>query len=319
MVGVVRAIQITEFGGPEVLTLTDVPEPEPKGGLELLTVSSAGVNYADTHQAEDSYLAKQELPLIPGSEVVGRRADGTRVSAFTASGGYAEKALAHPATIFELPDEVDDGQALALLVQGLTAWHLLRTCARVQPGESVVVHAAAGGVGTMAVQLAKRFGAGRVIGMASNEEKRALVTDLGADAVVDSGAADLTGALIEANGGNRVDIVLEMTGGAVFDASLAALGKLGRLVTFGMASGEPATPIEPAVLMARSQTVSGFWLVHFLTRPDLLHGPMAELLDLVRAGELRAIVGGRYPLADARSAHEALRSRRTTGKLVLDL
>ncbi len=319
MVGVVRAIQITEFGGPEVLTLTDVPEPEPKGGLELLAVSSAGVNYADTHQAEDSYLAKQELPLIPGSEVVGRRADGTRVSAFTASGGYAEKALAHPATIFELPDEVDDGQALALLVQGLTAWHLLRTCARVQPGESVVVHAAAGGVGTMAVQLAKRFGAGRVIGMASNEEKRALVTDLGADAVVDSGAADLTGALIEANGGNRVDIVLEMTGGAVFDASLAALGKLGRLVTFGMASGEPATPIEPAVLMARSQTVSGFWLVHFLTRPDLLHGPMAELLDLVRAGELRAIVGGRYPLADARSAHEALRSRRTTGKLVLDL
>ena len=314
-----RAIQITEFGGPEVLTLTDVPEPTPTDGLELLTVSSAGVNYADTHQAEDTYLAKQQLPLIPGSEVVGRRADGTRVSAFTATGGYAEQALAHPATIFELPDEVDDGQALALLVQGLTAWHLLRTCARVQPGESVVVHAAAGGVGTMAVQLAKQFGAGRVIGMASNEEKRALVTDLGADAAVDSGTEDLTEALIEANGGNRVDVVLEMTGGAVFDASLAALGRLGRLVTFGMASGEPPTPIEPAALMARSQTVSGFWLVHFLARPDLLHGPMAELLDLVRSGELRAVVGGRYPLADARSAHEALRSRRTTGKLLLDL
>jgi len=315
----VRAIQITEFGGPEVLTLTDVPEPTPTDGLELLTVSSAGVNYADTHQAEDTYLAKQQLPLIPGSEVVGRRADGTRVSAFTATGGYAEQALAHPATIFELPDEVDDGQALALLVQGLTAWHLLRTCATVQSGESVVVHAAAGGVGTMAVQLAKQFGAGRVIGMASSEEKRALVTDLGADAVVDSGAEDLTEALIEANGGTRVDVVLEMTGGAVFDASLAALGRLGRLVTFGMASGEPPTPIEPAALMARSQTVSGFWLVHFLARPDLLRGPMAELLDLVRSGELRAIIGGRYPLADARSAHEALRSRRTTGKLLLDL
>ena len=314
-----RAIQITEFGGPEVLTLTDVPEPTPTDGLELLTVSSAGVNYADTHQAEDTYLAKQQLPLIPGSEVVGRRADGTRVSAFTATGGYAEQALAHPATIFELPDEVDDGQALALLVQGLTAWHLLRTCATVQSGESVVVHAAAGGVGTMAVQLAKQFGAGRVIGMASSEEKRALVTDLGADAVVDSGAEDLTEALIEANGGTRVDVVLEMTGGAVFDASLAALGRLGRLVTFGMASGEPPTPIEPAALMARSQTVSGFWLVHFLARPDLLRGPMAELLDLVRSGELRAIIGGRYPLADARSAHEALRSRRTTGKLLLDL
>lgn len=314
-----RAIQITEFGGPEVLRLAEVAEPVPTHGLELLTVSSAGVNYADTHQTENTYLAKQQLPLIPGGEVVGWRADGTRVSAFTASGGYAERTLAAPTATFDLPDSVDDGQALALLVQGLTAWHLLRTCARLQPGESVAVHAAAGGVGTVAVQLAKRFGAGRVIGLASSQRKRELAADLGADVVVDSTAEDLTEALIEANGGQRVDIVLEMTGGAAFDASLAALARLGRLVVFGLASGQPATPVDPAVLMGRSQTVSGFWLVHFLSRPELLQPQMAELLDLVGRGELRTVVGGHYPLEQARAAHEALRSRDSVGKLVLDV
>jgi len=314
----VRAIQITEFGGPEVLTLVDVPEPEPTDTLELITVESAGVNYADTHQIADSYLSQQRLPMIPGSEVVGRRADGTRVAAFASTGGYAEKTLAHPATIFEIPDGVDDGQALALLVQGLTAWHLLRTCARMQQGESVVVHAAAGGVGTLAVQLAKLFGAGRIIAVASGAEKRALAVELGADVAVDSHAADLKAALEDANGGKKVDVVLEMTGGPTFDASLAALAPLGRLITYGQASGQPPAPIEPAALMARSLTVMGFWLVHF-TRPKLLHGPMAELLGMVQRGELRAIVGGRYPLAQARRAHEDLRSRGTVGKLLLEV
>lgn len=314
-----RAIQITEFGGPEVLTLAEVPDPQPTGDLELLAVDSAGVNYADTHQTEDSYLSRQRLPLVPGGEVVGRRADGTRVAAIVTSGGYAEKALAHPATIFQLPDGVDDGQALALLVQGLTAWHLLRTCARMQPGESVVVHAAAGGVGTLAVQLAKRWGAGRVIAVASSEEKRRLAIDLGADAAVDAGAGDLKAALQEANGGRKVDVVLEMTGGNAFDASLAAMAPFGRLVVFGMASGQPPTPIEPAALMARSLSVIGFWLVHLLTRPELLHGPMAELLGMVERGELRAVIGGHYPLAQARKAHEDIRSRGTVGKLVLDV
>ena len=314
-----RAIRITEFGGPEVLRLTEVPDPEPAGGLELLTVDAAGVNYADTHQIEDSYLSSQKLPLIPGSEVVGHRTDGTRVSAFVTTGGYAEKALAHPAAIFELPEGVDDGQALALLVQGLTAWHLLRTSARVQPGESVVVHAAAGGVGTIAVQLAKRFGAGRVIAVASSEEKRSLAVELGADVAVDARAEDLKSALQDANGGRKVDVVLEMTGGPAFDASLAALAPFGRLVAFGQASGQSPTPVEPAALMARSLSVIGFWLVHYLTKPQLLHESMAELLGMVERGELRVIVGGHYPLVEARRAHEDLRSRNTVGKLVLDV
>ena len=206
-----RAVVVREFGGPEVLQLTDVPDPVPHADQLLLDVHHAGINYADTHQAEDSYLAAQTLPFIPGSEVAGTAPDGRRVVALV-SGGYAQKALAAPQTTFALPAGVSDGAALALVLQGLTAWHLLRTSAHLAPGESVVVSAAAGGVGTLAVQLAKAWGAGRVIATASTPEKRAVAVDLGADAAVDPGVGDLTGALVEANDGRRVDVVLEMTG-----------------------------------------------------------------------------------------------------------
>ena len=313
-----RAVQITEFGGPEVLTLTDLPDPVAAGGLEVLEVDTAGVNYADTHQVEDSYLSKTELPLVPGSEVVGRRADGTRVAAFAVGGGYAEKALVHPSMCFPLPDDVSDGQALALMVQGLTAWHLLRTSTHLAPGESVVVHAAAGGVGTLAVQLAKAWGAGRVIGVASSADKRALAASLGADATVDAGAPDLKAALQEANGGKKVDVVLEMVGGPTLDASLAALAPFGRLATFGMASRQPSTPFTSGELMSKSRAVVGFWLAHCFSRPEMLQPQMAELLDLVADGRLVPVVGGTYPLSQARRAHEDLLSRASQGKLVLD-
>jgi NADPH:quinone reductase len=313
-----RAIRITEFGGPDVLTVAEVPDPIETDGFDLVEVTAAGVNYADTHQVENSYLSKTELPLIPGSEVVGRTSDGRRVSSLVGAGGYAEKALAFPDLTFDLPDEVTDGQALALMVQGLSAWHLLRTCAHLAEGESVVVHAAAGGVGTLAIQLAKRWGAGRVIGVASTPEKRELASDLGADATVDAGASDLKSALQEANNGTPVDIVLEMVGGPTFDASLAALAPFGRLVTFGMAGRVPAAPIDAGALLQRSRAVIGFWLVHCLGKPGMVKEPMAELLSMVAAGQLSPIVGSTYPLADARLAHEDLRARRSTGKLVLD-
>ena len=313
-----RCIQITEFGGPEVLKVVELPDPEPADGLDLIDVRTAGVNYADTHQVEDSYLSKATLPLVPGTEVVGTRPDGTRVAAFAIEGGYAEKARVFPAMSFPVPDGVADGEALALMVQGLTAWHLLRTSTHLDKGESVVVHAAAGGVGTIAVQLAKAWGAGNVIAVASTDDKRKLATDLGADVTVDAGAADLKAALEEANGGRKVDIVLEMVGGPTFDASLAALAPFGRLATFGMASRTPPKPVEPGALMSRSRGVIGFWLAHCFSRPEMLQGPMAELLSMVAAGTLRPIVGGTYPLSDAAAAHEALRSRESIGKLVLD-
>jgi NADPH2:quinone reductase len=312
-----RAVVISEFGGPEQLRLVeDAPVPEPGDGQVLVKVAHAGINYADTHARENSYLSSYELPLTPGGEVAGE-VDGKRVVALTGTGGYAEYAVAPAAAVFPLPDEVSDAQALALVIQGLSAWHLLKTSARLEEGESVVVHAAAGGVGSLAVQLAKRFGAGRVIASASSEEKRALALELGADAAVDPNAEDLNAALREANGGAKVDVVLEMAGGRVFDQSLRALAPFGRLVTYGQASREGNT-VESGALMARSQAVVGFWLVHCFGRPGMIAEPMQELFGRVASGDQRVIEGEVYPLSEARRAHEEMQARRTQGKLLLD-
>jgi NADPH2:quinone reductase len=321
-------VQITQFGGPEVLRVVDLEPPAPRDGLVLIDVDSAGVNFADTHQIENSYLAPQSLPLVPGAEVVGRvrggALDGRRVVALTLSGGgYAAQALAHPGTVFELPDDVPDAVALALILQGTTAWHLLRSCGRLSVGESVVVHSAAGGVGTLAVQLAKQWGAGRVVATASSPAKRELALGLGADVAVDvastTTAAEVRDVLREANEGRDVDVVLEMTGGHVTDGSLAALGPWGRLVVYGAASRTVGSPVDLSSLMAHTRSVMGFWLVHALQLPGGLGQAMEELLSLVRTGRLRPVVGGSYPLADAARAHQDLLSRTTTGTLVLTL
>jgi NADPH:quinone reductase len=314
----VRAIQISRYGGPEVLELVELADPTPAEGFDVVDVTTSGVNYADTHQTDNSYLSETALPVVPGSEIAGRKSDGRRVASLVGTGGYAEKALAPRGLSFDIPDGVTDGQAVALLVQGLTAWHLLRTSAHVQPGDSVVVHAAAGGVGTLAVQLAKAFGAGRVIGTASSADKRKLVESLGADATVDSGAEDMNAALRQANGGQKVDVVLEMVGGPTFDGSLRALAPFGRLAVFGMASRTPPTPVPPASLMVGSKSIVGFWLVDCMRDLSMLSTPMTELFDMTAAGTLTPIVAPAYPLGDARRAHEDLRARATTGKVVLD-
>jgi NADPH2:quinone reductase len=314
----VRAVCIEEFGGPEVLRVVDLPAPEPGPGEVLIEVVAAGVNFADTHTRTNTYLAPAALPLIPGGEVVGTRADtGARVAALASSGGYAELAVAPEALTFPVPDGIDDAAALALLIQGVTAWHLLHTSARLASGESVVVHAAAGGVGSLAVQLACLAGAGRIIGTASSEEKRGLALSLGADSVIDDRSAGLTAALVAANDGRKVDVVLEMIGGQVLLDSLAALARFGRLVTFGGASGQPSL-IPAAALMRGSRTVVGFWLVDFLRRPETVAGPFAELVELVVTGRLRLVTGETYGLSDVARAHAALESRSTVGKLVLD-
>src|ERR671910_1322131 len=231
----VRAIRISRWGGPEVLELVEEgPVPEPAGGQVLIKVSRAGVNFADTHARENSYLARYELPLTPGAEVAGTvEGTGQRVVALVGTGGYAEYVAADEATVFPVEDGVSDATALALLLQGLTAWHLYRTCAKLAEGESVVVHAAAGGVGSLAVQLGRPMGAGRVIATASTADKRALTLELGADAAVDPAEEDLRGALIEANGGRPADVVFEMSGGRVFDACADALAPFGRIVAYG--------------------------------------------------------------------------------------
>lgn len=314
-----RAIQITEFGGPEVLNLVELPEPTPGEHELLINVSRAGINYADTHQAENSYLSATTLPLVPGGEVVGTTADGRRVVALLGSGGYAQVAVTHPAMAFDVPDSIDDITALALIVQGTTAWLLLRKSTHLAAGESVVIHAAAGGVGSIAVQLAKAWGAGRIIATASSPEKRELALSLGADVAIDSRADDMTAAIRQANDGRRVDVVLDMTGGRVTDESVKALAPFGRLAFYGQASRQAPSEISPTNLLVHSTTIAGMWLPHAFRLPGNVVGQaMGELFDLVTAGQLTIVSGGEYPLADARAAHEALRSRATTGKLVIN-
>jgi NADPH:quinone reductase len=312
-----RAVQIQEFGGPEVLEVVDLPTPEPGDGEVLVEVTRSGINFADTHQRENSYLSRYEVPLVLGGEVAGTTPDGRRVVALLRSGGYAEYAVAPEPTVFPIPDAVDDGAALALIIQGLTAWHLFRTSAKLAQGESVVVISGAGGVGSLAVQLAKPFGAGRVIATASTEEKRAMAIELGADAAVDPAAGDLKGALIEANGGRPVDVVLEMSGGRVFEQSADALAPFGRIVAYGIAGREQNT-LETGRLMRKSRAVVGFWLMHCLGRRDMMEEPLADLFDRAARGDLVPQLGTTYALSDVRQAHEDLQGRKTSGKLLLD-
>jgi NADPH2:quinone reductase len=313
-----RAIQMTEFGGPEVLTLTELPRPQPGEGEVLIKVTRAGLNFADTHTRTNSYVRKATLPLVPGGEVAGVREDtGERVVALTGDGGYAEYAVAPRELVYPIPDELDDEAALAILIQGLTAWHLYRTAGRVGEGESVVVHSAAGGVGSLAVQLGRPFGAGRVIATASSADKRALALQMGADVAIDSAADGLTERLIEANEGHGVDVVFDMAGGAVFDASYAALAHFGRIVVCGIASQEP-NELRTGSLLRHSRSVVGFYLFHCLERPAMVADALAELFARTVRGELRTVIGGVYPLDRAAQAHIDLRERRTTGKLLLD-
>jgi NADPH:quinone reductase len=234
-----------------------------------------------------------------------------------ATGGYAEYAVAHESTVFPIPDGMDEGAALALLIHGLTAWHLFRTSAKLAPGESVVVISGAGGVGSLAVQLAKPFGARRVIATASTEEKRAMTLELGADAAVDPAEEDLKGALIEANEGRPVDVVLEMSGGRVFEQCAEALAPFGRIVAYGIASREPNT-VETGRMMRKSRSVVGFWLMHCLGRRDMMEEPLADLFERAARGELVPQVGTTYPMSEVRRAHEDMQGRRTSGKLLLD-
>jgi NADPH2:quinone reductase len=313
-----RAIQMTEFGGPEVLRLAELPEPVAGPGEILIRVSRAGLNFADTHTRTNSYVQKATLPMIPGGEVAGVREDtGERVVALVGSGGYAEYACAPAERTFPIPDGIDDGTALAMVIQGTTAWHLYRTAGRVAQGESVVVHSAAGGVGSLAVQLGHHVGAGRVIASASSEEKRSLALELGADAAVDPAPEGLTDRLTEANGGEPVDVVFDMSGGEMFDASYRALGPFGRIVVCGISTSEPNT-VSTGSLLRHSRAVVGFYLFHCLRRPAMFADALSDLFARAARGELKAIVGATYPLEQAAQAQIDLRERRTTGKLLLD-
>ena len=312
-----KAIQVTQFGGPEVMHLVDLPDPIAGSDQVLIDVTAIGLNFADTVQIRNQYVTQQKLPLIPGLEVVGTTSEGKRVLASISEGAYAQKVVAHKSAAMEIPEGVSDEAALAMLVQGTTAWHILKTFGHLVPGESVVVHAGAGGVGSVAIQLAKMWGA-RVIAVTSSNEKSALAKSLGADVTVDAKNANLAQAMLEANNGKPVDLVLEMVGGKTFDASLEVLAPFGRVIVYGMASGEMATPVNSISLLGSSKTITGFWLGHCFGKKELLDDVIAQLFILIKNGKLKPIIGATFPLSKAGDAHRAIVGRGTTGKITLD-
>jgi NADPH2:quinone reductase len=316
--GGMRAIVVESLGGPEVLHVREVDRPSAGPGEALIKVDRAGVNFSDIGRRRTGWSnPPQPLPVIPGFEVVGRRvSDGARVLGVTTrgSGGYAEYAVMPEGLTLPVPDGVSDTAALGAAIQGVTAWGALVSGARVKPGDTVAVMAAAGGLGSLAVQLARLHGASRVIGVASTEQKRRLVLELGADAAVDGDPARLAEAIRDANGGAGVDVLLESVGGPVTDAALDALAYDGRMVVFGQASGASNT-VSLDVLMDRSIGVIGYWVTPFLRG----HGGdvIAAILGWVAQGRLRVLEGPSYPVGRASEAHAAIEARATVGKVTL--
>ena len=311
-----KAIQIEEFGGPEVMNLVDIPAPVPGEGELLVEISRAGVNFSDTHITNDQYVARQQLPLVPGIEFVGVTGEGQRVAAVVPNGAYAEKIAVPASSLVSIPDEIDDEQAAAIMIQGVTADGVLTLSGGLRPGETVVVGAAAGGTGSLAVQLARSLGAGKVIGLASGEEKQKLVLELGADAVVDSRSENLGDQVLEAAGG-PVDVILEMAGGNSFDQLLGTLRPFGRMVVVGIATREQ-NEIRTGKLLKNSLSVTGFWLMHLLARPELARESIDRVFGATAQGDLKAVVGGTYGLSEARQVHRDIAGRKTVGKLLLD-
>ncbi|MFC4768993.1 quinone oxidoreductase family protein [Effusibacillus consociatus] len=321
-----KAVQFREYGTPDVLEVIDLPVPTLQPGRVLVQVKAAGVNFADTMRRQNKYLVKTPVPYIPGSEVAGvitevspevtRYKLGDRVVALTENGCYSEYVALHENEILPIPDSVDFDQAAAILLQGLTAYHCLKTSGQLAQGETVLVHAAAGGVGTLAVQLAKLMGAGKVIATASSSDKLELARSLGADALVNYTEENWSDQVMELTGGKGVDVVLEMVGGDIFKKSIKCLATFGRLVIYGRA-GVEATQFDPSILMQRNTSVVGFWLPRIMQRPALYKESVKELLNYVGVGKLKLIIGERVPLTEAKKAHELLEGRQTTGKVVL--
>ncbi len=321
-----KAIRIHETGGPEVMRLEEIEQPVPKAGEVLIKIAAAGINYADLAQRQGAYLTRTHTPMTMGFEIAGTVEKlgegvsfpkvGNRVMALTTTGGYAEYTTAPANTVIPIPDNLDFTSAAAFPVQGITAYQLLRESTRLQAGESVLVHAAAGGVGTLAIQLAKLMGAKTVVGTASNEKKLALVRELGADAAINYSQDTWAEQVTSATHGNGPDVILEMAGGDIAEKSLQILAPFGRMVVYGAAGGQ-AVQFSGIQLMYKNQSVVGYWLTAWMSRPDKIAEAAQALMQYLASGKLRIVVGQTFPLHQAHDAHTAIAERKTTGKVVL--
>ena len=321
-----KAIRIHETGGPEVMRLEEVETPRPAWGEALIKIAAAGVSYVDLAFRQGIYHPFTGLPITLGSEVAGTIAAlgpgvttpavGTRVIALV-HGGYAEYAVANITTLLPIPENLNFARAAAFLVNGTIAYQTLRESGRLQAGENVLIHAAAGGVGTLAIQFARRMGAGKVIGTASTENKLNLIRHLGADASIDYTQKDWVEQLKRVTDGRGADIILDGVGGKIAEQSLQCLAPLGRMVVIGAASGQPAQ-FTGLQLMIKSQSVVGYWLTKWSNHPaHPLTAATEELLRFLASDRLQIIIGQTFPLAEAAEAHRAIAERQTTGKVVL--
>jgi NADPH2:quinone reductase len=302
----VRAVVLDE---ERRLELREVPDPDPGDGQVTVQVRAAGVNYADVLIREGRYPQPPPLPYVPGSEIAGETSGGRRVIAFVRAegGGYAEKALADEEWLFDLPDGAPFEEGAAFLLTFLTAWIPLTRQARVGEGSRVLVTAAAGGVGSAGVQVARALGA-EVVGAVGSEEKRGVVLGLGAvEAVTYDDVAGI----------EPVDVILDQVGGELFAAGVRLLRPLGTLIGIGFAGGA-WPPLDPALLVGRNVSAAGFYLGRFMKlQPGAVRAAAHELLGLWSDGRTRPVVGATYPLAEADAALRLVAERRSTGKVVL--
>jgi NADPH2:quinone reductase len=326
-----KAIQIVDLSGPDsALREVDVPEPEashmltPGSGV-LIDVEAAGVSFPELLQTRGEYQLKPPLPFVPGSEVAGTvrsapegsgLSPGDRVAGFPMLGGWAEVAVSPDFLTFPLPDELDFAQGAALILNYHTAWFSLVIRGRLQEGETVLVHGAAGGVGTAAIQVCKGLGA-RVIGVVSTDEKEEVARRAGADEVVrsDGGWRDEAKEL----SGGGVDLVLDPVGGDPFTDSLRSLAEGGRVVVVGFTAGSIPEVKVNRLLLNNTEVIGAGWGAYVIGKPDLNREIGAELAKLIDSGHLRPIVGATFPLADAAEALNLLDGRGATGKVVLEV
>lgn len=331
-----KAVQLQQFGGPEVLQVVDLPDPVPGPGQILIEVEAAAVNWSDTMRRSDtSYPFPTPLPFVPGGEVAGTVAGlgegvdgppvGTPVFALVGDdgrGGYAEYAVAQAAFVIPRPDGVSADAAASIMVAGGTAMVMLRGAARLAPGESVLVEGAAGGVGTYAVQIAKAIGAGTVVAAAGTADRRAAAAGLGADLVVDQSSSAWP-AMVREVVPPGVDVVLQCSGAPTMAEAFSVLGPFGRMLVYGFASGEPGALsaadqhrlfYQPVL----NQSVAGFNIgLWFGLRPDVAVPALVELIGLVASGRVVPRIGAVMSLTEAARAHELLQRREVVGKIVL--
>jgi NADPH:quinone reductase len=318
---------VNEFGGPEKLILHDVPMPSAGDGQIVIKVEASGVNFADSLQRQNKNVVPTTLPYLPGYEVAGTVTELGKgvesislgdlvVAMLPGGGGYAQYAVTPSYLAAVIPPTISAQESLALQVQGLTAYLMLKDGAKFQPGQTVLIHSAAGGVGTLLVQIAKQMGAVKIIATASTIEKLAVAKSLGADECINYTVSDWVEKVKDATGGKGVDLILDGTGGEILRNSFSCLAPFGRLINFGNSSSG-SNSIDAFTLINDNLILQGFGLASYFAKPDLMQEAYQYLFSQAATGKLKVLIGQTFPLKDAAEAHRQMESRKTTGKIVL--